>query len=96
MLLDSSTGLDLNDCGVNLQGVDILMDVPQVLSVARVRFENGTRIQIAACGSSLDGHDIEAARSFIPISSMPLRGWISETLGCGHDDEYTTAYWIFE
>jgi hypothetical protein len=96
MLVDSSTGLDLNEAGVNLQGVDILMDLPQVLSVARVRYENGTRIEISCCGSSLDAYDIEAVRSHIPIRSMPLRGWPSETLGCRHDDEYTTAYWIFE
>jgi hypothetical protein len=96
MLVDSSTGLDLNNAGVGLQGVDILMDIPQVLTVARIRYANGTRIEVAHCGTNMDGEDTEALRALIPPRTMPLRGWHSETLVCGHGDEYTTAYWAFD
>jgi hypothetical protein len=96
MLIDSSTGLDLNNAGVDLQGVDVLWDVPQVVSVCRVRYMNGTRVEVAFCGANADGEDLQTLRGLIPVRSMPLRGWTSETLGCGHGDEYTTAYWVFE
>jgi hypothetical protein len=96
MLLENSTGLDLNNAGKDLQGVDILWDIPHVLTIARVRYANGTRIEFAHCPTHLEGDDIQVGRSMIPVRSMPLKGWPSDTLGCGHDDEYTTAYWIFE
>lgn len=96
MLLGNSTGIDLNTAGRNLQGVDILWDIPHVLTVARVRFSNGTRYQFTHCGMNTEPEDIAIGRGLIPRSGMPLRGWPSETLGCGHDDEYTTAYWVYE
>jgi hypothetical protein len=96
MLLGNSTGLDLNHAGVDLQGVDILWDLPQILTIARVRYKNGTRIEFAHCRTNAEPEDVELGRGMIPERSMPLRGWHSDTLGCGHGDEYTTAYWIFE
>jgi hypothetical protein len=96
MMIDSSTGIDLNDAGRDLQGVDMLWDIPGVLMVARVRYANGTRLEIAQCSPSMDCEDFQTVRRMIPTRSVPLRGWTSETLGCGHGDEYTTAYWIFE
>jgi hypothetical protein len=96
MLLENSTGIDLNRAGVDLQGVDILWDIPQVLTIARVRFKNGTRIEFAYCQRNAEPEDVELGRALIPPTSAPLRGWHSDTLGCGHGDEYTTAYWVFE
>jgi hypothetical protein len=96
MLLENSTGLDLNNAGRDLQGVDILWDIPHVLTIARVRYANGTRIEFAYCNTNAEPADVEIGRGMVPRRSMPLRGWYSDTLGCGHGDEYTTAYWVFE
>lgn len=96
MLLENSTGLDLNNAGRDLQGVDILWDMPQVLTLARVRFANGTRYQFTYCAANIEGDDVSEGRGLIPTRAMPLRGWHSDSLGCGHDDEYTTSYWVFE
>jgi hypothetical protein len=96
MLLENSNGLDLNNAGRDLQGVDILWDIPHVLTIARVRYANGTRIEFAYCNANAEPADVEVGRGLIPHRSMPLRGWHSDTLGCGHGDEYTTAYWVFE
>lgn len=96
MLLDSSTGLDLNQAGTNLRGIDILWDVPGVVSIARLRYEDGTRMEISSCPLHLDVDDLYTLRRMIPRRALALKGWISDTLGCGHGDEYTTAYWVFE
>lgn len=96
MLVDSSTGLDLNSAGTDLQGVDILWDMPQVISVIRLRFTNGTRIETSYCRLNAEEEDFETARTMLPVRSFPIRGNPSDTLGCGHDDEYTTACWVFE
>jgi hypothetical protein len=96
MLLGNSTGIDLNNAGIDLQGVDILWDIPHVLTIARVRYANGTRIEFAHCPVNAECEDVEVGRGMIPHRAMALKGWYSDTLGCGHDDEYTTAYWVFE
>lgn len=96
MTLIDSVGIDLNNAGVDLQGIDLLWDIPGVLSMARLRYRNGTRLEVAYCGANADTDDIRTLRNMIPYRAVPLRGWDSETLGCGHGDEYTTAYWIFE
>ncbi|MFC9231070.1 hypothetical protein ACFTZI_19270 [Streptomyces decoyicus] len=96
MLVDSSTGIDLNNAGADLQGVDVLMDVPQVISVVRVRYANGTRLEISYCGKNTEGEDVQTAREMMPTRAIALKGWYSDTLGCDHGDEYTTAYWVFE
>jgi hypothetical protein len=95
MLVESSIGIDLNNAGDDLQGVDVLWDVPGVLSVARLRYANGTRMEFAYCGSNSDEDDYEIARSMWPVGAVPLRGYESNTLGCGHADEYTTVCWVF-
>lgn len=95
MLVDSSQGLDLNDAGADLRGVDILWDVPQVISVVRLRYANGTRMEFAYCRENADEDDFQTARFMTPSGAIPLRGYASETLGCGHDDEFTAAYWVF-
>lgn len=97
MSVDSSTHeIDLNNAGLGLQGVDILLDVPLVISIARVRYENGTRLEFSYCNTNSEHEDIELARSMVPTRAVTLRGWPSNTLACGHGDEYTTAYWVFE
>jgi len=95
MLVESSQGVDLNNAGVDLQGIDILWDIPQVISVARLRYANGTRIEFAYCRQNADEDDFEVARNMAPTPSVPLKSYPSDTLGCGHDDEYTTACWVF-
>ncbi len=95
MLVESSTGLDLNEAGDDLQGVDILWDVPQVISVVRLRYANGTRMETAYCGINADEDDYEVARQYWPAGAVPLRGIQSDTLGCGHGDEYTSVCWVF-
>ncbi|WP_326827327.1 hypothetical protein [Streptomyces sp. NBC_01751] len=96
MMLVDTFGLDLNDAGIDLQGIDILWDVPQVISVARIRFSNGTRLEIAHCPRYSDGHDMQLAREMIPNNALRLRAVDTDTLGCMHGDEYTVAFWIFE
>jgi hypothetical protein len=96
MLLGNSTGIDLNTAGRELQEVDVLWDIPHVLTVARARYLNGTRYQFSFCGMNGEPEDIAIGRGMIPRSAMPLRGWPSDTLGCDHGDEYTTAYWVYE
>jgi hypothetical protein len=96
MVVDSSTGLDLNSAGVDLQGIDVLWDIPQVISVARLRYANGTRMEFAVCKTNVDSEDLEVARTMSPTRAVPLQGFPSNTLGCGHGDEYTTACWLFE
>jgi hypothetical protein len=95
MLVESSQGLDLNSAGDDLQGVDVLWDVPQVISVARLRYANGTRMEFAYCRQNAEEDDFEIARSMSPSNAVPLKGYASDTLGCGHNDEFTTACWVF-
>ncbi len=95
MLVDSSQGLDLNNAGDDLQGIDILWDIPQVISVARLRYANGTRIEFSFCHENSDEEDYEVCRSMWPTGAIPLRGYESDTLGCGHGDEYTNVCWVF-
>lgn len=96
MLVEHSTGLDLNDAGETIQGVDILFDIPQVISVARLRYRNGTRIELSYCATNSDAEDMNLARGLVPHSAIRLRGWDSDTLGCSHGDEHTFAFWVFE
>lgn len=96
MMVDSSTGIDLNNAGVDLRGIDILWDLPQVISVARLRYANGTRMEFAVCKANADNEDLELARTMTPTRAVPLQGYASNTLGCGHGDEFTTACWVFE
>lgn len=93
---ETSAGLDLNKAGEDLQGVDILWDLPQVISVARLRYANGTRIEVSQCPTNADIEDVNVARTLVPSRAVSLRGWDSETLGCGHGDEQTFAFWVFE
>ncbi|MFF0481089.1 hypothetical protein [Streptomyces sp. NPDC004435] len=95
MLVDSSIGVDLNNAGDDLQGVDILWDVPQVITVARLRYANGTRMEYTFCNTNADEEDYDVTRSLWPVGAIPLRGYESDTLGCGHGDEYTSVAWIF-
>jgi hypothetical protein len=96
MLVNESTGIDLNEAGVDLQGVDILWDVPQIVSVARIRYANGTRLEIAYCPTNAEAEERNLGSNMIPDIAVRLRGYASDTLGCGHGDEHTWAYWLFE
>jgi hypothetical protein len=96
MLVNESTGLDLNSVGVDLQGVDILWDVPQIVSVARIRYSNGTRLEIAYCPINAETEERNIALTMVPDCATRLRGYPSSTLGCGHEDEHTWAYWLFD
>ncbi|MFF1776988.1 hypothetical protein [Streptomyces virginiae] len=95
MLTDSSTAIDLNDAGVDLQEIDLLWDIPHVLTLARVRYANGTRYEFAYCRQNAEEWDFEVAREMVPHDTIPLQGWPSDTLGCGHKDEITSACWAY-
>ena len=96
MLLEHSTGLDLNSPEEQPIGIDILWDVPQVISVARIRYPNGTRVELSYCPTNSDDEDMNIARCMIPSRAMRLRGFDSAVLGCDCMDEHTFAFWIFE
>ncbi|MFD3464841.1 hypothetical protein ACFWWM_00440 [Streptomyces sp. NPDC058682] len=96
MLKNRTGDVDLGAAGIDLQEIDILWDVPQVISVARLRFSNGTRYEVAVCPKHVDRFDIDAGRALIPEQAMRVPGADVDTLGCEHGDEYTFAFWVFE
>lgn len=94
MLLNSLLGLDLANAKVEPQGIDVLWDVPEVAQVARVRYGHGTRFEIAVCPMNVDAEDMEVVTTLVPQGGVPTLAAVPpDSLGCGHDDALSFAFW---
>jgi hypothetical protein len=96
MLVDETGGPELaevNGFGAE-DDIDVLWDVPEVISVVRVRFPNGARYEAAMCPKNVDQDDIETARTLIPDGALRIKAPRTDVLGCGHADEYCFAFWV--
>ncbi|MFF7234167.1 hypothetical protein [Streptomyces sioyaensis] len=75
---------------------DVLVDMPQVMSVARLRHVNGTLYEVAFCLSNTEPEDLNSIEGLVPQSTFRLGSRSTYTLGCSHEDEITCSFWDFE
>ncbi|MET9729308.1 hypothetical protein ABZZ79_01190 [Streptomyces sp. NPDC006458] len=81
---------------MDLIDVDVLVDIPSVISLARLRYEGGTLFEMAWCPNGVGVDDVNAVEPLIPQRSIRLGARISDTLGCPCKDEVTYSLWLFE
>ena len=70
---------------------DVLMDVPGVITVARLRFAHGTRYEIALTGHA-DSYELSAAFGLLPLARIFLRSEDTNTHGTG--GEVALLWWV--
>lgn len=80
----------LTDDDYLIDDPDILMDLPGVISVARLRFRHGTRYELALTRYA-DTYEREAAFGLLPPDRTFLRCEDTVTLGGG--GETTFVFW---
>lgn len=81
---------------VDADHVDILVDVPALMSLARLRQRTGTLYEVATCATNVDEDDLNALLALVPQRALRLGSTATETLGCQCRDELTYRYWLFE
>ena len=81
---------NLADTDLLLDDPDVLMDVPGVVSVARLRFAHGTRYEISMTKHA-DAYEREAAFGLLPLHRVFLRSEDTNTHGV--TGETTFLFW---
>ncbi|MFB7185232.1 hypothetical protein ACFCZT_07910 [Streptomyces sp. NPDC056230] len=92
-------GYDPNTVGhdiVDADDVDVLVDVPGLMSLARLRQKNGTLYEVTTCATNVDAEDLDALLALVPQRALRLGSSETETLGCECGDETTYRLWLFE
>ena len=81
---------------LKLIDADVLVDVPQLMSLARLRYENGTLYEAAVCLPSTNTEDFNSLDSLIPQAAIRLGSRRGMTLGCPCGEELIFSFWHFE
>ncbi|MDG9711123.1 hypothetical protein [Streptomyces sp. DH10] len=91
------TAIDLETIRrMTLIGADVLVDYPHLISLARLRYREGTLFELAWCPKSTDVDDFNMVEPFLPQRALRLGARRSDGLGCSCNDEITYSYWLFE